>query len=83
MKLSQELRTLAAKVASTNIVAATEMLAIAEKIEASTPAPEPKVAAVVDTRFDKLKALVIRTAASDAEAKKVLLPVLQQIKSLG
>lgn len=86
MKVSRELRALAAKVASTDIAAASEMIALAEQIEAtpSAPAsaPAPKVAAT-DERFTKLKNLVIRTAAADAEAKKVLLPVLQEIKNLG
>lgn len=83
MKVSRQLRALAAKVASSDIAAATEMVAIAEQLEATPPAPPaPKVAAT-DERFTKLKNLVIRTAAADAEAKKVLLPVLQEIKSLG
>lgn len=85
MKVSRQLRDLAAKVASTNIAAASEMVALAEQIEAAPsapPAPAPKVAAT-DEKFTKLKNLVIRTAAADAEAKKVLLPVLQEIKNLG
>lgn len=162
MKVSRELRALAAKVASTDIAAASEMIALAEELETvrlaagkwtqkdntwkldgkgeiETAAVEEikgpgiplfvvkltvkgkgqyqarkefkkltdaqkaaetwvqsdaegaslvltdfkKTAGSTDERFTKLKNLVIRTAAADAEAKKVLLPVLQEIKNLG
>ena len=84
MKASRKLRDLAVKVASTDIATASEMIALAEQIETApaVTAPAPKVAAT-DDRFTKLKNLVIRTAAADGEAKKVLLPVLQEIKNLG
>lgn len=88
MKPSKELRKLAAKAVESNPKLAFEMIELAEQMEsapAPVAAPEPKTASapVVDERYGKLRALVIHTAAVDATAKKVLLPVLQEIKTLG
>ena len=85
MKPSHEVRKLAAQVAAENPKLAYELSDLADRMDVSEPAPaQPKTAAAVeDGRFAKLRSLVIRTAASDAEAKKVLLPILQAVKDLG
>lgn len=90
MKPSSELRKLAAKAAENDPKLAFEMIELAENMEkapvvsAPVTAATPKTAsAPVDDRYGKLRALVIRTAAVDAGAKKVLLPMLQEIKNLG
>lgn len=84
MKPSQELRKLAAEVAEKDPKVAFDMIELAERME---KAPAPKVAAapapVPDARYSELRKLCIRTAAVDASAKKVLLPILQAIKNFG
>lgn len=89
MKPSQELRKLAATAAESDPKVAFDMIDLAGRLEQAekAAASTPKTAAVttpaVDERYTKIRSLVIRTAAVDGAAKKVLLPVLQEIKNLG
>jgi len=85
MKPSKELRKLAAKAAETDPKLAFEMIELADAMEQQAPktASAPAAAPAADQRYSQLKALVIRTAALDAGAKKTLMPVLQAIKTLG
>jgi len=80
MNTSHEIRKFAAKLAETNPKFAYELNELADTVARSTS--ESKVAST-DTRFAQLRSVVIRTAASDAVAKKTLLPVLQVIQNLG
>lgn len=82
MKPSHEVRKFAANVAADNPKLAYDLNELADRMDASEPAP-PRTAAVEDNRYAQLRSLVIRTAASDAAAKKVLLPILQAVKGLG
>jgi len=83
MKPSNEVRKLAAEAVETNPKLAYDLSDLADRMDAE-PQSVPKAAAVVkDDRYGQLRSLVIRTAASDADAKKVLMPVLQAVKDLG
>ena len=84
MNRTHEMRKFAVKLAAIDPKLAYELNELVDGLEA--PSEQPKVASAqpaVDGRFTKLRSAVIRTAASDADAKKVLMPVLQVIKDLG
>jgi hypothetical protein len=69
MKASHEIRKMAAKTANTNPKLAFELTDLADRV-------------VDEAKFAKIRSLLIRTAASDAGAKKVLMPILQALKAM-
>lgn len=69
VKASREIRKMAAKTARTDPKLAYDLTDLADRL-------------ADNGKFSKLRSLIIRTAATDAGAKRVLLPILQAIKAL-
>lgn len=99
MKASHEVRRMAAKVANTNPGLAFDLTSLADRLAAKEQQSQDQdqdkegqqdkqqqgqqQQKEAGDKYTALKSLVIRTAASDSGAKKVLTPVLQKIKELG
>lgn len=85
MSASHEIRKMAARVVASDPGLSFDLQELADRValeEKTVATPEPKVAST-DDKFAKLKSLCIRTAHSDADAKRALLPILQALKDLG
>jgi hypothetical protein len=83
VKASTQIRKMAVHLANENPKMAFELFdlstRLAEQQEPEEPKEEEPKKASSD-KYTKLRSLIIRTAAADAEAKKVLLPILQVLK---
>jgi hypothetical protein len=76
--MSSEIQELAAVVAKFDSNAAYTMTALASRLVEDEHAKRAS-----SDKFSTLRSYIIRTAAADAKAKKVLLPILQAVKDLG
>jgi hypothetical protein len=69
MKASREIRKMAAQAVQTDPKLAYDLSDLADRL-------------VDDSKYTKIRSLIIRTAASDARAKKALLPILRALKAM-
>jgi hypothetical protein len=83
MKASKQIRKMAARLVNENPEMAFELMSLASRLasesEKQPKEEEPQKEASFD-KYAELRSFIIRTAAADAEAKKVLLPILQVLK---